>query len=145
MANYKPGDIVESDKGAKVEILGVVLRSRRPGGRVIECYRVKILASLLPSRVGITDYKPVFVVDSNYVISERKFKAKPQTIAEYKAINLDNDLAPSIAAMREQFNAQLPSCDCGARKCGYSDHELHGHAQWCDIVKRTFRTPIIGE
>lgn len=26
-------------------------------------------------------------------------------------------------------------CDCGAKKLGYSDAELHGHGQWCKLVE----------
>jgi hypothetical protein len=28
-------------------------------------------------------------------------------------------------------------CDCGGHKCGYRDDELHGHANWCTLVKHS--------
>lgn len=29
------------------------------------------------------------------------------------------------------------SCDCGGHKLGYRDDELHGHARWCELVRRS--------
>lgn len=30
-------------------------------------------------------------------------------------------------------------CDCGGKKLGYRDDELHGHGQWCKLVKEADR------
>jgi hypothetical protein len=53
------------------------------------------------------------------------------SVAQYLKTHLPTGAYPIVT----KYEIMKSRCDCGGRKAGYRDDELHGHAQWCDLVK----------
>lgn len=59
-----------------------------------------------------------------------------QSVAQYLKTSLPtSNVAKAIDYVKVTIQeAMSPQCNCGARKLGYKDDELHGHARWCKLV-----------
>ncbi len=152
---FSQGDVIDSYHGVAVyEILSI---APNPHGGFH--YTFKVLNSKHAHRIGRLDRRGTDVIDNNYKLATKSsiamahgaknmpMSAPPHPSAYMGTIQITQEPVANDALeeMRAQFKSCLPKCDCGARKCGYSDDELHAHARWCELVQKTFIVPIINK